>query len=170
MNTKSLPAEATETPGTRSFFRERPLQPLEMSSRLVHRSTRRDFLLFGAGAATLLGTGSLVPPATLGRLGFAPRNQAQPRREWLLNKALRLDDDIANIARRSLALGLLELFVRLLHDDDCRVHQLADRNRDASQRHYIRRDSHRMEWDERHEHGNWNRDYRDQRARYVPQE
>jgi DMSO/TMAO reductase YedYZ molybdopterin-dependent catalytic subunit len=53
-------------------------------------------LLFGAGAvATLLGAGSLLPPATLGRLGLAPANQDRARREWLLNRALRLDDDIA---------------------------------------------------------------------------
>jgi len=84
------------TPGTGTFFRERPERPLEVSSRLVHRSTRRDVLLFGAGAvATLVGAGSLLPQATLGRLGLAPTNQDRTKREWLLNKALRLDDDIA---------------------------------------------------------------------------
>ena len=95
--TKREPAEATRTEtGTGSFFRERPAQPLEVSSRLVRRSTRRDVLLFGAGAvATLVGTGSLLPQATLGRLGLAPTNQDRTKREWLLNKALRLDDDVA---------------------------------------------------------------------------
>jgi DMSO/TMAO reductase YedYZ molybdopterin-dependent catalytic subunit len=92
------PAEATrtETPGTASFFRERPAERLEVSSRLVHRSTRRDVLLFGAGAvAMLVGAGSLLPQATLGRLGLAPTNEDRTKREWLLNEAIRLDDDIA---------------------------------------------------------------------------
>jgi len=44
---------------------------------------------------TLVGTGSLLPQATLGRLGLAPTNQDRTKREWLLNEALRLDDDIA---------------------------------------------------------------------------
>jgi DMSO/TMAO reductase YedYZ molybdopterin-dependent catalytic subunit len=96
--TKREPAEAArdETPARGSLFRERPAQPVEIASRLVHRSTRRDVLLFGAaGAATLVATGSLLPQATLGRLGFTAANQDRPKREWLLNKALRLDDDIA---------------------------------------------------------------------------
>jgi DMSO/TMAO reductase YedYZ molybdopterin-dependent catalytic subunit len=62
---------------------------------VVHRSTRRAALLYGAGAATLVGAGALLPQATLGRLGLAPTNQDRPKREWLLNRALRLDDDIA---------------------------------------------------------------------------
>ena len=74
------------------------------------------------------------------------------------------------VARRSVALRLLELLVRLLHDDDRRVHQLAHRDRDATERHDVRRDPHRAERDERHEHGNRNRDQRDERARHVPQE
>jgi DMSO/TMAO reductase YedYZ molybdopterin-dependent catalytic subunit len=78
------------------FLRERPARPVEVSSRLVRRATRRDVLLFGAGAAaTLVGAGSLLPQATLGRLGLASQNQDRPRREWLLDNALRLDDDVA---------------------------------------------------------------------------
>ena len=82
----------------------------------------------------------------------------------------RLEDDRVIVARRSVALRLLELLVRLLHDDDRRVHQLAHRDRDATERHDVRRDPHRVERDERHEHGNRNRDERDERARHVPQE
>ena len=76
------PAEAThaDAPGTGTFFRERPAQPVEVSSRLVHRSTRRAVVLYGAGAAALMGAGSLMPPA---------------KRELLLNEALRFDDDVA---------------------------------------------------------------------------
>jgi DMSO/TMAO reductase YedYZ molybdopterin-dependent catalytic subunit len=97
MKTKRQPAEATRTKpsGTGSFFREPPAQPVEVSSRLVHHSTRRALLLYGAGAAALVGTGTLLPPATLRRLGLAPTNPDRPKREWLLNQALRLDDDIA---------------------------------------------------------------------------
>jgi DMSO/TMAO reductase YedYZ molybdopterin-dependent catalytic subunit len=86
----------TQTSAAASFFRERPAQPVELSSSLVHRSTRRDVLLFGAGVATtLVATGSLLPPATLARLGLASASKDRAKREWLLNNALRLDDDIA---------------------------------------------------------------------------
>jgi DMSO/TMAO reductase YedYZ molybdopterin-dependent catalytic subunit len=78
------------------FFREHPAEPVEVPARLVRRATRRDVLLFGAGAAaTVVGAGSLLPQATLGRLGLAPANQDRARRERLLNTALRLDDDVA---------------------------------------------------------------------------
>jgi DMSO/TMAO reductase YedYZ molybdopterin-dependent catalytic subunit len=45
--------------------------------------------------ATLAGAGSLLPQATLGRLGLGSPSQDRTKREWLLNRALRLDDDIA---------------------------------------------------------------------------
>ena len=45
--------------------------------------------------ATLVGAGSLLPQATLRRLGLAQPNKDRANREWLLNEALRLDDDIA---------------------------------------------------------------------------
>ena len=58
--------------------------------------TRRDVLLFGAGAlAKLAGGGSLLPQATLERLGIIHGNKTWPKKEWLLNKALRIDDDVA---------------------------------------------------------------------------
>src|SRR5207237_9735696 len=58
--------------------------------------TRRDVLLFGAGAiAALAGGGSLLPRSTLGRLGIALGNKNWPQKEWLLNRALRIDDDVA---------------------------------------------------------------------------
>jgi DMSO/TMAO reductase YedYZ molybdopterin-dependent catalytic subunit len=95
--TKRQSAEKTRTEpgGTGRSFREPPAQPVEVSSRLVKHSTRRAVLLYGAGAATLVSAGSLLPQATLGRLGLAPTKQDRPKREWLLNQAMRLDDDIA---------------------------------------------------------------------------
>jgi DMSO/TMAO reductase YedYZ molybdopterin-dependent catalytic subunit len=67
---------------THGFFGERPLPQFEVDPQMLRRRTRRDVLLFGAGAAAALaGAGSLLPPS--------------PRKEWLLNKALRIDDDVA---------------------------------------------------------------------------
>ncbi len=63
-------------PRTGGFFRERPAQVLEVSSRLVRRSTRRDVLLFAAGAAATLAA-------------------TRTKKEWLLDRALRFDDDVA---------------------------------------------------------------------------
>jgi hypothetical protein len=77
------------------FFGERPLPKFEVGPRVLRRRTRRDVLLFGAGAvAALAGTGSLPPQDTFTRLGLR-RNMNSPGKEWLLNGALRLDDDVA---------------------------------------------------------------------------
>ena len=79
-----------------SFFREQPPQVIEMAPQALRRRTRRDVLLFGAGAiAALAGGGSLLPQSTLKRLGIIHENQNWPRKEWLLNEALRIDDDVA---------------------------------------------------------------------------
>jgi DMSO/TMAO reductase YedYZ molybdopterin-dependent catalytic subunit len=57
--------------------------------------TRRDLLLFGAGAAAVAaGAGYLLPQTMLGRLGVH-RDMNSPGKDWLLNKALRIDDDVA---------------------------------------------------------------------------
>src|SRR5450631_3759162 len=54
---------------TRGFFGERPLPTFEVDPRVLRRRTRRDVLLFGAGAAAALaGAGSLLPQDTLTRL------------------------------------------------------------------------------------------------------
>ena len=45
-------------------------------------------------AAALAGAGSLLPQDTLTRLGLR-RNMNSPGKEWLLNSALRIDDDVA---------------------------------------------------------------------------
>jgi DMSO/TMAO reductase YedYZ molybdopterin-dependent catalytic subunit len=79
----------------RSFFGERALPAIEMAPRVLRYQSRRDFLLFGAAAlAALTGAGFLLPQDTLSRLGIQ-RNMDSPGKEWFLNKALRIDDDVA---------------------------------------------------------------------------
>ena len=78
-----------------SFFAEQPLPPIEMAPRVLRYQSRRDFLVFGAGAlAALAGAGFLLPQETLSRMGMR-RNMDSPGKEWFLNKALRIDDDVA---------------------------------------------------------------------------
>src|ERR1700674_3470604 len=79
----------------RGFFGERPLPKFEVDPQVLRRRTRRDVLLFGAGAVgALAGAGFLLPPNTLSRMGFH-RNRNSPEKEWFLNQALRIDDDVA---------------------------------------------------------------------------
>jgi DMSO/TMAO reductase YedYZ molybdopterin-dependent catalytic subunit len=78
-----------------SFFEERPLSVIEMTPRILRYRSRRDLLLFGAGAAAALAcAGVLLPQATLGRMGVR-RNINARWKEWLFNKTLRIDDDVA---------------------------------------------------------------------------
>ena len=92
--TSSTESPSPTTPA--SFFRERPPQVIEVTPQMLRHWTRRDFLLFGAGTiAALVGGGSLLPQNTLKRLGFLHENKNWPKKEWLLNKALRIDDDVA---------------------------------------------------------------------------
>jgi DMSO/TMAO reductase YedYZ molybdopterin-dependent catalytic subunit len=77
------------------FFGERPLPAIEMAPSILRYRTRRDFLVFGAGAAAALAGGVfLLPQSTLSRMGVR-RNLDSPAKEWFLNKALRIDDDVA---------------------------------------------------------------------------
>jgi len=77
------------------FFVERPLPATEIAPGVLRYQSRRDFLLFGAGAlAALAGGGFLLPQDTLSRMGMH-RNMDSPGKEWLLNRALRIDDDVA---------------------------------------------------------------------------
>jgi DMSO/TMAO reductase YedYZ molybdopterin-dependent catalytic subunit len=79
-----------------NFFQERPPQVTEVAPRLLRQRTRRNLLLFGVGAiAAAAGGGSLLPQATLKRLGIIHGNKNWPKKEWLLNLALRIDDDVA---------------------------------------------------------------------------
>jgi DMSO/TMAO reductase YedYZ molybdopterin-dependent catalytic subunit len=79
----------------RNFIGERPLPIMEMTPRVLRYRTRRDLLFFGAGAvAATAGAGYLLPQTMLGRLGVH-RDMNSRGKEWLLNKALRIDDDVA---------------------------------------------------------------------------
>jgi DMSO/TMAO reductase YedYZ molybdopterin-dependent catalytic subunit len=78
------------------FFEERPPQLVEVAPQTLRYRTRRDVLLFGMGAiGAAAGTVSLLPQATLKRLGIIHEKKNWPGKEWLLNKALRIDDDVA---------------------------------------------------------------------------
>jgi DMSO/TMAO reductase YedYZ molybdopterin-dependent catalytic subunit len=78
-----------------SFFAEQVPPAIEIAPGVLRYRSRRDFLVFGAGAlAALTGGGFLLPQDTLSRLGVR-RNMNSPAKEWFLNKALRIDDDVA---------------------------------------------------------------------------
>jgi DMSO/TMAO reductase YedYZ molybdopterin-dependent catalytic subunit len=69
---------------------------MEVAPELLRHWTRRDVLLFGMGAvAAVAGGGSLLPQTTLERLGINHEKKNWPKKEWLLNRALRIDDDVA---------------------------------------------------------------------------
>jgi DMSO/TMAO reductase YedYZ molybdopterin-dependent catalytic subunit len=77
-------------------FSERPIEPIEVEPSILRRWTRRDVLLFGAGAlATLAVGGSQLPRKLLQQLRLDPGGPTGPENKWLLNKALRLDDDVS---------------------------------------------------------------------------
>jgi DMSO/TMAO reductase YedYZ molybdopterin-dependent catalytic subunit len=92
---------STESPSRRkpaSLFQERPPHVIEVAPQVLRHRTRRDVLLFGAGAiAALAGGGSLLPQATLERLGITHGNKDWAKKEWLLNRSLRFDDDVAEV-------------------------------------------------------------------------
>jgi DMSO/TMAO reductase YedYZ molybdopterin-dependent catalytic subunit len=79
----------------RSYFEERPLPAIEMAPRVMRNRTRREVLAFGIGAAAVAtGAAYLLPQNTLSRLEV--RGDLNSRgKEWLLNNALRIDDDVA---------------------------------------------------------------------------
>jgi DMSO/TMAO reductase YedYZ molybdopterin-dependent catalytic subunit len=91
----SVAAKSVAIKKAESFFEEQAPQNIEMASARLHQLTRRDILLFGAGTvAALAGGGFLLPQDTLSRVGVH-RNMDPPGKEWFLNKALRIDDDVA---------------------------------------------------------------------------
>jgi DMSO/TMAO reductase YedYZ molybdopterin-dependent catalytic subunit len=92
----SIAAEHAPVLKAKGFFREEPPQIIEVAPAVLRHWTRRDVLLFGAGAiAALAGGGSLLPQATLERIGVIHGSKPWPKKEWFLNKALRIDDDVA---------------------------------------------------------------------------
>jgi len=91
----SVDVESVSAKKQQGLFEERPLPVIEIAPRVLRNRTRRDFLLFGAGAmAALAGGGFLLPEDTLHRMG-ARRTVDSPAKEWFLNRALRIDDDVA---------------------------------------------------------------------------
>src|SRR5258708_1067448 len=66
-----------------------------MAPRILRYRSRRDVLLFGAGAmAAAAGARFFLAPATLSRPGVRGDMRIAGK-EWLLNKAIRVDDDVA---------------------------------------------------------------------------
>jgi DMSO/TMAO reductase YedYZ molybdopterin-dependent catalytic subunit len=91
----SVAVKSVSAKKPQKFFEERSLPAIEVTSRRLRYLARRDFLLFGAGAlAALAAGGFLLPQDTLSRLGVR-RNMDSPGKEWFLNRALRIDDDVA---------------------------------------------------------------------------
>jgi DMSO/TMAO reductase YedYZ molybdopterin-dependent catalytic subunit len=91
----SVAVKSVSVKKPQSFFGEQPLPIIEMAPRVLRYRTRRDLLLFSAGAvAAVAGAGFLLPQTTLSRMGVR-RNSNAHGKAWLLNKALRIDDDVA---------------------------------------------------------------------------
>jgi DMSO/TMAO reductase YedYZ molybdopterin-dependent catalytic subunit len=77
------------------LFEEQPLPVVEMAPHLMRHRTRREVLAFGISmTAMAAGAGYLLPQNTLNRLGVR-RDLGSRAKEWLLNNALRVDDDVA---------------------------------------------------------------------------
>ena len=93
------------------------------------------------------------------------REEARPAH--LLNGA---DEDLLVVALPAGRLPDLELLVCVLDDDDRRVHERADRDCYAAERHDVRADAEHLHGDEREDDGRWDRDDRDDGARDVPEE
>jgi DMSO/TMAO reductase YedYZ molybdopterin-dependent catalytic subunit len=91
----SVAVESVSAEKRQGLFDERPPPVIEIAPRALRYRTRRDFLFFGAGAmATLASSGFLLPQDTLRRIGVR-RTENSPAKEWFLNRALRIDDDVA---------------------------------------------------------------------------
>src|SRR5215467_3988232 len=93
---KTSSTESVSPPKLAGLFQEQPLQAMKVAPQLLRRWTRRDLLFFGMGAiAAVAAGGSLLPQTTLKRLDIIHGNQNWPKKEWFLNRALRIDDDVA---------------------------------------------------------------------------
>jgi DMSO/TMAO reductase YedYZ molybdopterin-dependent catalytic subunit len=77
---------------SRRLLGERRPEIIEVAAATLRRSTRRDLLVLGAGALVGIALGvSQLPRPTRQRLGLG----RLPDNPWLLEKALRFDDDVA---------------------------------------------------------------------------
>jgi DMSO/TMAO reductase YedYZ molybdopterin-dependent catalytic subunit len=91
----SVAVESVSAEKREGLFEERTPPVIEIAPPVLRYRTRRDFLFFGAGAiAALAGSGFLLPQDTLRRMGVR-RTVDSPAKEWFLNRALRIDDDVA---------------------------------------------------------------------------
>ena len=91
----AAPLTPVRVKGHRGFFEEYPLPIIDTAPRVMRYRTRRDVLAFGIGAAAAIaGAGYLLPKDTLSRLGVR-REMSSRGKEWLLNNALQVDDDVA---------------------------------------------------------------------------
>src|SRR6266478_169107 len=91
----SVAVESVSVEKRQGLFEERPLPVIEIAPRILRYRTRRDFLFFVAGAlAALAGGGFLLPQDPLRRVGVR-LSADSPAKEWFLNRALRIDDDVA---------------------------------------------------------------------------
>jgi DMSO/TMAO reductase YedYZ molybdopterin-dependent catalytic subunit len=91
----SVAAKSVSVKKLQSFFGERPFPAIEMTPGVLRYRSRRDFLVFGTGALAALAGGTfLLPQDTLTRIGIN-RSINPPGKEWFLNRALRIDDDVA---------------------------------------------------------------------------
>jgi DMSO/TMAO reductase YedYZ molybdopterin-dependent catalytic subunit len=72
-----------------------PEDSFSISSTVLRQRTRRDVLIFGAGALAALATGTaLLPDETQQRLGIRHK-LAPPGKNWLLEQGINIDDDVA---------------------------------------------------------------------------
>ena len=95
MNNENKRESSASIKNVQGFFREQSVPAFATAPRVLRYRTRRDLLLFGASAvATVAGAAYLLPQTTLSRLGMR-RDINSREKEWLLNKALRIDDDVA---------------------------------------------------------------------------
>jgi DMSO/TMAO reductase YedYZ molybdopterin-dependent catalytic subunit len=90
-----IAVESTVAKKDQSFFEERPVRVIKTAPQVLRFLTRREVLAFGIGAAAVAaGAGYLLPQNTLIRLGMR-KDMNSRGKEWLFNKALRIDDDVA---------------------------------------------------------------------------
>jgi DMSO/TMAO reductase YedYZ molybdopterin-dependent catalytic subunit len=76
----SVAVKSVSVTKLQSSFGEQPLPIIELAPQVLRYRTRRDLLLFSAGAVAAAAGAGFFPPQG---------------KEWLLNKALRIDDDVA---------------------------------------------------------------------------
>jgi hypothetical protein len=82
----SVAVESVSVEKRQGLFEEQPPPVIEMAPRVLRYRTRRDFLLFGAGAmAALAGGGFLLPQDTLSRMGVR-RDMTSPGKAARVNE------------------------------------------------------------------------------------